>query len=132
MASGGLQFLRADFRGKVVLLAFLDDAKPSQRILSQLNELNEKLRNQGLVVVRVQEAEPNDEEANGKELARLSPTAAVVVPRGLTVGGYSEAFQKYGVKATPALFLIDRQGVVRFSDVAPDSLFVRCKELLKR
>jgi len=124
-------FAREDFRGKVVLLAFLDEAKPSQRLVPQLNELHTKLSERGLLIVRVQEAAPNSQEKAEVELAKLSPTVAAVVPPGLLAGGYSEAFHKYGVKAAPVLFLIDRQGVLRYSDVEADALVVRCQELLK-
>jgi protocatechuate 3,4-dioxygenase beta subunit len=119
-------FTREDFRDKVVLLAFLDDSKPSQRLLPRLNQLHEKLAGKGLAVVRVYELENPKE-----ELTKLSPTVAALVAPGLVPGGYSEAFQKYGARATPGLFLIDRGGVLRQADVEADALEARLEELLK-
>ena len=108
-------FTRDDFHGKVVLLAFLDEAKPSQRLLPQLNQLHEKWGDKGLVIVRVQEADPSHR-ATMEEQAKLSPTTVAIVAPGLIAGGHSDAFHTYAVRTTPALFLIDRQGVLRCCD----------------
>jgi protocatechuate 3,4-dioxygenase beta subunit len=123
-ASDQKSFTRAAFQGKVVLLAFIDEAKPSQRVLPQLQTLQEKLREQGLVVLRVYEG------SNIDELVKLSPLAAVIVPGG-AVPGYAEAMAKYGVRATPTLFLIDKQGVLRQVDAKPEEVESKIKELLK-
>jgi hypothetical protein len=111
----------------VVVLAFLNEARPSQRLLSRLNQLHEKLAANGLVIVRVYErgAAPEDP-------AKGSPTAAALVEPGLLPGGYSEAFQKYRVRAAPTLFLLDRGGVLRHADVELDTLEERLGELLKK
>jgi hypothetical protein len=119
-------FKPEDYRDKIVLLAFLDDTKPSQRVLARLNQLHEKLAGKGLAIVRVYELDNSKD-----ELTKASPTAAAVVAPGLVPGGYSEAFQKYGTRATPALFLIDRKGVLRYADVDVDALEARLDELLK-
>jgi hypothetical protein len=119
-------FKRADFQNQLVLLAFLDDAKPSERLLPRLNQLQEKLAKNGVIIIRVYEVENPRE-----ELTKLSSTPAALVAPGQVSGGYSEAFQKYGAKATPAIFLIDRQGVLRYADVEPDALETRLQELLK-
>jgi hypothetical protein len=120
-------FRRQDFQGQIVVLAFLDDAKPSRQLLPQLNRLHEKLAAKGLVIVRVQEGVTAPE-----ELSKLSPTPAALVAPGLFPGGYSTAFQKYAVRATPALFVIDRQGQIRHADLEPEILEARLDELLKR
>jgi hypothetical protein len=122
--------VRDDFRGRVVLLAFLDDARPSRRLLERLNRLHEGLGGKGLTVVRVYEA-PADDGAAAKEWGRASPTAAALVAPGLVPGGYSDAFYRYAVRATPTLFLIDRQGVLRHLDVETDDLEGRLAEVLR-
>jgi protocatechuate 3,4-dioxygenase beta subunit len=119
-------FRRQDFQDKVVLLAFLDEAKPSQRFLARANQVQEKLAAKGLVIVRVYEAANLPE-----EFIKRSATPAALVSPGLLPGGYSEAFQKYGVRAVPTLFLIDRQGVLRQTDLELDDLEARLEELLK-
>jgi hypothetical protein len=120
-------FSARTFAGRVVVLAFLNEARPSQRLLSRLNQLHEKLAANGLVIVRVYErgAAPEDP-------AKGSPTAAALVEPGLLPGGYSEAFQKYRVRAAPTLFLLDRGGVLRHADVELDTLEERLGELLKK
>jgi hypothetical protein len=128
---GEKRFSPKDFQGKVVVLAFLDAAKPSQRLLPQLNQLHEKLAGKGLAIVRVQEAEADHNRGAERELVKRSPTPVALVAPGAVAGVYSEAFQKYGVRATPTLFLIDRQGILRFADVDPDELPRRIEALLK-
>ena len=118
------RFTRASFARAVVLLAFVDEAKPSQRVLPQFQTLQEKLGNQGVFVLRVYEGGEAD------ELAKLSPLPMVVVPGGI-VPGYAEAMQKYGIRATPTLFLIDKQGVLRYADVKVEELEGKVKGLLK-
>jgi hypothetical protein len=125
-APGGAGFTPAGFRDKVVLLAFLDEAKPSQRLLPRLNQLHEQLANKGFFIVRVHET------TQAGDLAELSPTMAALVAPGLIPGGYSEAFQKYAVRATPTLFLIDRQGTLRQVDLELEALQEQVEELLKR
>jgi uncharacterized GH25 family protein len=117
-------FTRAGFQGKVVLLAFVDEAKPSQRVLPQLQVLEERLRDQGLFVLRVYEG------GEAEELAKLSPLPMAIVHGGI-VPGYAEAIQKYGVRATPTLFLIDKKGMLRQADVKPEELDSKIQELLK-
>jgi protocatechuate 3,4-dioxygenase beta subunit len=119
-------FTRKDFSGKVVVLAFLNEAKPSQRLLAGLNKLHEKKADKGLAVVRVYEAEAAPEDP-----AKPSPTPAALVAPGLLPGGHSEAFRKFGVRAAPTLFVMDREGLLKFADVEPDDLEARVDELLK-
>lgn len=84
-------------------MAFLDDAKPSQRLLPQLNQLHEKLGGNGLVIVRVQEAQPSRQTTMERELAKLSPTVAALVAPGLV--------KRAGTIHTSALRKDKRRGV---------------------
>jgi hypothetical protein len=113
------------YRGRTVLLVFMDEAGPSKRILERLNEIHEKNRDKGLAIVRVYESLPSESKTR-------SAVSAAVVPPGLVAGGYSEAFQKYGVRATPTLFLIDPTGILRHADPDPDKLDSLLADLLKR
>jgi hypothetical protein len=120
-------FKIADNADRVLLLAFVDEAKPSQRLVKTLNALHDKYAAKGLVIVRVCEmpvAEPT--------LAKDSPTLAALVKPGLVAGRASEAALSYSVRATPALFLIDRKGILRHADAEADGLEKRIEELLTR
>jgi protocatechuate 3,4-dioxygenase beta subunit len=123
--AGDRAFCRDDFRGRVVLLAFVDEARPSQLLMERLNSLHAQWADKGLTVIRVYEAAQTPAEADA------TPMPAAIVPPGLVAGGYSEAFQKYGVRATPTLFLIDRQGTLRRADVEPATLEAALGEILK-
>jgi protocatechuate 3,4-dioxygenase beta subunit len=118
-------FARAAFQGKVVLLAFVDEAKPSQRILPRLQTIAEKYRDRGLFVLRVHEF------GAAEDLVKLSPLPAALVSSGLVPVGFSDAYEKYGVRATPTLFLIDKQGVLRHVDVKPEDAEALVKKLLE-
>src|SRR5262249_12752825 len=118
-------YAHEDFRGKVVLLAFLDEAKPSERLVKMLNSLHERLAEKGLVIVRVYESGPED------ELGKISPTAAALAGPGLLSDRSSEAAEKYGVKARPTLFLIDRGGTLRNADLESTRLQECIEGLLK-
>ena len=75
----------------------------------------------GVVIARVYES--NQEPTAGEsDFAKASPTAAALVAPGEVAGGYGEAFQKYGVTATPTLFVVDRKGIVRHADADSDKL----------
>jgi protocatechuate 3,4-dioxygenase beta subunit len=110
-------FQLKDFAGLVVLLAFLDEAKPSQRLQDRLTKLSEQLGTKGLRIVRVYEKA-------GKlpEDFKNASTAAAIVTPALIPGGFSQAFQQYGVRATPTLFVIDRQGKLHAADVELEGL----------
>jgi protocatechuate 3,4-dioxygenase beta subunit len=119
-------FRRQDFQDKIVLLAFMDEAKPSQRLATRLREVQQKLAPEGLQVLRVYEAAHLS-----AEITKDTSTPIAQVTPGLLPGGYSEAYQKYGVLASPTLFLIDRAGVLRWLDPDLRDLELRLAELLK-
>jgi hypothetical protein len=114
-----------DFRGKVVLLAFLDEARPSDRVLRELNSLHQKWAERGLVVLRIY-----DESVPG-DAGRYLPCPAAIASPGVLADGSSAAAEKYGVKARPMLFLIDREGILRHADVESDQLRPLVESLLK-
>jgi len=115
-----------DFRGKVVLLAFMDEARPSERLLKQLNSLHQNLAEKGLIIVRVYES------GTEADLSKLSPTVAALAGPELLSDGSSEAAEKYGVKARPTLFLVDREGILRHADLEPGRSQEPIEGLLKR
>ena len=116
-----------DFAGQVVVLAFLDEAKPSKRLLAPLSKLHGKESNKDLAIVRVYEQGESNDDPD-----KRSPTPAALVAPGLLPGGFSEAFQVYGVRATPRLAVIDGQGRLCFDDVEPGELEARIRELLAK
>jgi hypothetical protein len=119
-------FRATSFPGRVVVLAFLDEATPSTKWMKQLDEVRKNVTEHRLEIVRVYELP-----ISMREVTALSPTTAALVEPGLVPGGYSEAFQKYGVRATPAVFLIDPNGILRFADPEPGELQARIAELTK-
>lgn len=120
-------FSREAFARRAVLLAFMDEAIPSTRLLSRLNELHQRWADKGLQIIRVYEAPVSQ-----KELSDTSPITAAIVAPGLVPCGYSEAFQKYGVRSTPTIFLIDKSGTLRVIDPQVDALDAHLGELLSR
>ncbi len=120
-------FRPSSFRDRVVLLAFMDEATPSTRLLNQLNELHKKWTDKGVFILRVYE-----QDGSGDGLTHPPATAAASVAPGLVPGGYSEAFQKYGVRATPTVFILDRTGTIRFVDPDPTALDSHIHDLTKR
>jgi hypothetical protein len=121
-------FVLRDFAGKIIVLAFVDQAHPSQRLLERLQRLAIKLNDRKLQFICVYEDMPTD--AHDSELWGGSIVAAEVV-RGIVAGGHGDAFEKYGVEATPTLFLVDRQGILRQIDPELDRVEERLEELLK-
>jgi hypothetical protein len=119
-------FQAGDFREQIIVVAFLDEAKPSARYIDRLNELHNKWKDRGLSVVRVYEGPKA-----AAELADSSPTPAVIIKPGLVPGGNCEAHEKYGVRANPTVFLIDRSGVLCFADVNLNVLESHLDEMLK-
>jgi hypothetical protein len=115
-----------DYRNHALLLAFVDGARPSTLFVNRLDDWQRKWSERGLKIVRVYEAP-----IAAEEIAKASATAAAVVPAGLVAGGYSDAFHKYGVRATPTVFLFDRNGILLSRDPDLDSVDSRLNELLK-
>jgi len=123
----GRGFIANDFKGKIVVLAFLDDTKPSQRLLPRLADLPRTFNEHNLVVIRISEVwDPLQEEP-----PRSQPTNSLVarVAPGTSTPASSEAFRKYAVRSTPALFLVDRDGRLQSEDIDIKELKQRVEKL---
>ena len=112
----------AGLRGQVVLLDFWATwCAPCRETMPRLERLHEKYKARGLAVVGLTELYG---EADGKPLtqaAELSSIAAFKRELHLTyavgVAANDANNLRYGVRALPATFLIDRRGVVRYVGV---------------
>jgi thiol-disulfide isomerase/thioredoxin len=115
----------AALRGQVVVLEFWATwCEPCQWTMPKLKLLQDKFRERGLVVVGLTEFYG---ESGGKTLTReaeLTEIAAFKRRLRLTYGvgvAASDANNlRYGVRALPTTFLIDRRGVVRYVNVGAD------------
>jgi peroxiredoxin len=108
----------ADLRGRVVLLAFCPAyASAGRALLPRLQTLHEQHRAAGLTVLQVVDdsVTPEELEAFVRE-AKLTYSIACAEPT-FHSGWRSQTFGDYGVRAVPAVFLIDRQGILRYAEV---------------
>jgi thiol-disulfide isomerase/thioredoxin len=112
----------ASLRGQVVLLDFWATwCAPCLETMPRLERLHRKYQARGLAVVGLTELYG---EAEGRPLtpaAELSSIAAfkkeLRVTYGIGVASNDANNLRYGVRALPAAFLIDRRGVVRYVGV---------------
>jgi thiol-disulfide isomerase/thioredoxin len=115
----------AELRGRVVLLDFWATwCAPCEFTMPRLKSLAEQFKDRGLVVVGLTEFYG---ESNGKTLTRdaeLSEIAAfkkrLRLPYPFAVADSDANNLRYGVRALPTTFLIDRRGVVRYVSVGAD------------
>jgi peroxiredoxin len=120
----------SNLRGRVVLLAFCPAYSPAGRdLLPQLQALHEQHGAAGLTVVQVVDgsATPEELETFVREAHLTYPFASVEPASSLGWGG--QTFGDYGVESVPAVFLIDKQGMLRYADVA-EGLEEKVKGLL--
>jgi peroxiredoxin len=102
----GQEVKLSDFRGKVVLVNFWATwCKPCKEEMPAMQASYDKLRDEGLVVLAVNELE--DTEKVAEHIKTHGHTFPVVMDRQNRVAN------RYGVVGLPASFLIDRQGIVR-------------------
>ncbi|MFL6231327.1 MAG: redoxin domain-containing protein [Pyrinomonadaceae bacterium] len=115
----------AALRGQVVVLEFWATwCEPCQQTMPRLKLLQDKFRERGLVVVGLTELYG---ESGGKSVTReeeLSEIAAfhkrLRLSYGVGVAATDATNLRYGVRALPTTFLIDRRGVVRYIDIGAD------------
>lgn len=102
----GQEVRLSDFRGKVVLLNFWATwCKPCKEEMPAMQASYDKLRDEGFVVLAVNELE--DTEKVAEHIRAHHHTFPVVMDHSNSVAN------RYGVVGLPASFLIDRQGIVR-------------------
>ncbi|TLY26220.1 MAG: TlpA family protein disulfide reductase [Nitrospirae bacterium] len=102
----GQEVKLSDLRGKVVLLNFWATwCKPCKEEMPAMQASYDKLRDQGFVVLAVNELEDVDKVI--EHIRTHGHTFLVVMDHDNRVAN------RYGVVGLPASFLIDRQGVVR-------------------
>ena len=102
----GQEVKLSDLRGKIVLLNFWATwCKPCKEEMPAMQASYEKLRDQGFVVLAVNELE--DVEKVAEHIRTHGHTFLVVMDHDNRVAN------QYGVLGLPSSFLIDRQGIVR-------------------
>lgn len=102
----GQEVRLSDLRGKIVLLNFWATwCKPCKDEMPAMQASYDKLRDQGLVVLAVNELE--DTEKVIEHIRKHGHTFPVVMDHDNVVAN------RYGVVGLPASFLVDRQGIVR-------------------
>lgn len=102
----GQEIRLSDLRGKIVLLNFWATwCKPCKDEMPAMQASYDKLRDQGLVVLAVNELE--DTEKVIEHVRKHGHTFPVVMDHDNHVAN------RYGVLGLPASFMVDRQGIVR-------------------
>ncbi len=102
----GQEVRLSDLHGKVVLVNFWATwCKPCKEEMPAMQASYERLREQGFVVLAVNELE--DVEKVAEHIKTHGHTFLVVMDHDNRVAN------RYGVGGLPAIFLIDRQGIVR-------------------
>jgi peroxiredoxin len=102
----GKEIRLSDLRGKVVLVNFWATwCKPCKEEMPAMQASYDKLRDEGFVVLAVNELE--DTEKVAEHIRTHDHTFPVVMDHSNRVAN------RYGVVGLPASFLIDRQGIVR-------------------
>jgi peroxiredoxin len=102
----GKEVRLSDFRRKIVLLNFWATwCKPCKEEMPAMQASYDKLRDEGFVVLAVNELE--DTQKVAEHIRTHGHTFPVVMDHNNRVAN------QYGVVGLPASFLIDRQGIVR-------------------
>jgi peroxiredoxin len=101
-------------RGRIVLLQFATPHNPAGEACGErLHALQRKYARAGLTLVTLYDASLPAAETAAYLKRRGVTSPAAIVPSTPQLGWNSAPFKRYGVRAVPALFLIDRSGRVR-------------------
>ncbi len=118
-----LEFLKEN-KGKVIILDFWTDACVECKIeFPRLVELHQKYKDQGLVGVGINLDDPDEKETLQKVNDFLTKVKADM-PNFVLKEKQKDWEQLLGISATPAVFVVDREGklVKRFlPEVSPDN-----------
>ena len=94
-----------DFSGKVVVIRFwIDSCKSCEKEMPEIDQLYGKYRDKGLVVLAVNVGQ--SKKAAETFASRLHLTYPVLLDTD------SKITERYGVKAVPFTFVVDRKGVI--------------------
>src|SRR5262245_27437069 len=106
----------ARLRGKVVLLYFWGCwSEDAMEHLPRLNELHEKLASKGLVILAIHTQRSKDEVERTVEDHKLE--FHVVIDAATETGTNGATADSFHIGAIPCLYILDRDGRVRFADL---------------
>jgi len=110
---GGTDVTLSDYRGLVVLLDFWrSTCPPCRTTMPHLESLRARFAEEGLVLVGVN---LDASEAEAREYIEANGLDEFIVLRG-TLDEAQAIRNRYGVEGIPHTFVIDRQGIVRYTD----------------
>ncbi len=110
-AAKGASVSLASLRGKVVLLHFWASwCPPARESLPAVQALYAKYRPYGLVVLGISD----DKSYTAKGVPAAVKRYGLTYPTVTSPDGNKRIFNRYGVDATPTVFLIDRRGRIRW------------------
>lgn len=99
----------SDYRGKVVLVNFWATwCPPCRREMPSMERLSQRLKDQGFVILAVNQQEDPDKVFVFTSQLKPEPTFALLFDRNSAVAN------AWGVKGLPATFIVDKQGRVAY------------------
>jgi peroxiredoxin len=121
--SEGKEFRLSEFRGKVVVLDFWADWCPHCRnMYPHERKMIEHLKDQPFVLLGVNGDEP--------ERARRAIKSGNVTWRSWLDGPSGPIGEKYKIESWPTIYVLDKEGRIRFKDVRGDELELAVESLL--
>ncbi len=99
----------SDFKGKVVLVDFWATwCGPCLRAMPYIQTLHEKYKEDGIIVLGINSWERKPDKVKTVLKAKKISYNILLDPKNVVIG-------KYGVKGIPSFFIIDKEGIVRYS-----------------